>query len=515
MSKDNNYHVSQFFNLSDDDEIDFFDANLVRDSRVFIDPFLLKNSPLEVERNLFERFGDFFRYAYDKSLEADLSMYNSRGELKKLLTFHEPKYVNMGYTVGSNAGHGPSLADRLMTFFLDTTAKRFVREVDAFPDKKYNPVNLEVFTDGIGLDGISDITANLIMDYLIEYTIEQADKHGIKRQKNTKLDYDGFDFGEMKWRKGGYYELPRNPIRPSEPLLLVPHRLIRGFDEVYDKPVSLVMSILRTDPELSAEFASLVAKKIKDVSIDDIKDVFKRDISVHRRYLEALEARRDEPYNFDTDPLNLLADKTFAGYFDDKPQPQVTDCSQLNDAVVQLIGVFQKHFETQDGWKQAWVSVQPPVKPAQERAISMVFRGMGLAYFARDDDTHFIPETGTGNGNVDFCVIHNNCAVVIELKLLSNTAKAGKDKISAYLHGVTHQLPNYAINTKGTKYAHYITGQHFKSDIPKQRNDTPRIAEIQAVVPSVEADLKTKIKDFQAVTYTNVVMIPHGTASEL
>lgn len=512
MSKDTNYHISQFFNLSNDDEVDFFDANLVRDSRVFIDPFLLKNSPVEAERQLFERFGDFFRFAYDKSLESDIAAY-SRGDLKKLLTFPEPKYINMGYTASSNAGHGPSLADRLMTFFVDTTARRFVRETEAFPEQKYNPISLQVFTDGIGFDGISDITANLIMDYLIGYTIEQADRYGVARKPNTKVDHDGFDFEEMKWKRGGYYELPRNPIRPNEPLLLVPHRLIRGLDEVYDNPPSLVMSILRTDPELATEFASLVSKPIKEINIEDVREVFKQDTSVHKRYLESLELGRNKPYNFEKDPLNLLADKKFAGYFDDTAQPEVTDDSQLNDAVKQLIEVFKNHFEIQDGWKQAWASTVPP-KPAQERAIGMILRGMGLAYFARDDATHFIPETGTGNGSADFTVIHGSSVVVIELKLLGNSAKAGPKKVSAYIHGITHQLPNYAHNLKA-KYAHYVTGQHFKSDVPKQRNDTPRIAEIQAQLPSVEADLKTKVSGFQGVTYTNVVMVPHGTASEL
>lgn len=513
MDKDNNYHISQFYNLTDTDQVDFFDANLVRDSRVFIDPFLLKNSPLEKERALFDRFGIFFKYAYEKSLELDLVSY-SRGDLRKLLSFHEPKYVNMGYTVGSNEGRGPSLADRLMTFFVDTTARRFVSETDAFPEHKYNPVSLQIFTYGIGFDGISDITANLIMDYLIEYTVEQSERHGIELSPNMKLDYNGFDFDEMKWKRGGYYTLPKNPVRPNEPLIFVPRRLIRGFDEINDNPTSLVMSILRADPELSTEFASLVAKPIKEVSLEDIKSVFKADISVHKRYLEVLETQRDTPYDFGTDPLNLLADKTFTGYFKDTPQPTISDCSELNEAVKQLIGVFKRHFETQDGWKQGWVSLVPP-KPAIERSIGMVFRGMGLAYFERDNDTYFIPETGTGNGNVDFCVIHGDCAVVIEFKLLKNNAGSGPNKIPAYIHGITHQLPNYAVNTKNVKYAHYITGQHYKSDQPRTRNDTPRIAEIQSHIPTVEADLKSKISNYQSLTYTNVEMIPHGTASEL
>jgi hypothetical protein len=511
---DNKYHISQFFNLAADDEIDFFDANLVHDSRVFIDPFLLKNSPVQVERDLFDRFGDFFRYAYDKSLEVGLGNY-TQGDLKKLLTIHEPKYINMGYTVASNEGHGPSLSDRLLTFFIDTTARTFVRETQAFPEHKYNPVSLQVFTYGIGFDGISDITANLIMDYLVAYTNQQAETWGITQYPNMKLDYDGFDFDDMKWKRGNYYRLPRNPVRPDEPLILVPRRLLRGFDELHDNPASIVMSILRTDPELSAEFASLVIKPIKEVSIEDIQAVFKSDISVHKRYLEVLEQDRNRPYNFEKDPLNLLADKRYTGYFANTQQPTVNDCNQLNEAVRQLVGVFRRHFETMDGWKQAWrESYRYPMEPALERSIGMVFRGMGLAYFERDADVHFLPEVGTGNGNVDFLVIHNDCAIAIEFKLLKNSASTGPDKIPAYMHGVQKQLPNYVINTKA-KYAYYLTGQHFKSDIPKQLDHSGRVLEIQAVVPTIQSDLRARVTNFRDLTYINVEMLPHGTASEL
>lgn len=275
------------------------------------------------------------------------------------------------------------------------------------------------------------------------------------------------------------------------------------------------MSILRADPELSTEFASLITKPIKEISIEDIQAVFKSDISVHKRYLQVLEADRNEPYNFGSDPLNLLADKTFTGFFAETEQPEVSNCDQLNEAVKQLIGVFQRHFETQDGWKQAWrSSTRSVMKPALERSIGMVFRGMGLAYFERDNDVHFLPEVGTGNGNVDFLVVHNDCAVAIEFKLLNNASLTGPDKIPAYIHGVTKQLPNYVVNTNA-KNAYYLTGQHFKSDQPRTLNHTPRINEINSTVPAIEADLKTKVTDFQNLTYINVEMLPHGTASEL
>jgi hypothetical protein len=194
------FHISQFFNLPEDADLDFFDANLVYDSPVFIDSFLLKNSPVPYEVELFERFGDYFSFAYDKSLEMGIGHY-TQAQLKKLLTFHGPKNINMGYTEKSNEGHGPSLAERLLSFFVDASARRFVIETDAFPEHKYNPVSIQAFTSGIGFDGLSDITANLIMDYLIKYTREQSRIWGIPLEPRMALDIDGFDFDEMAWRK--------------------------------------------------------------------------------------------------------------------------------------------------------------------------------------------------------------------------------------------------------------------------------------------------------------------------
>ncbi|HAG27378.1 TPA: hypothetical protein DCG61_01175, partial [Patescibacteria group bacterium] len=166
------HHLSQLFSLPDDDSFDFFDTNLEFDTPVFIDPFLLKNSPVEAERKLFERFGDFFRYAYDQSFQLSIGKKNVE-KFARLLTFPEPRSIYMGYTEASNRGHGANLTTRLLRFFLESSAKEYVRETKYFPEELYNPISLQVFTDGVGPDAISDITPNLIMDYLIEYTVEQ------------------------------------------------------------------------------------------------------------------------------------------------------------------------------------------------------------------------------------------------------------------------------------------------------------------------------------------------------
>lgn len=507
----NPHHITEFFSLPKDAAIDFFDANLVYDSPAFIDPFLLKNSPVPAEAYLFDRFGDYFRYAYDKSLEMSVGAY-PRKQLRQLLTVREPKHINMGYTENSNQGHGPSLADKLLGFFIDATARRFVKETEAFPGQKYNPASMQVFTSGIGFDGISDITANLIMDYLIEYTQAQAKKWKIPLKEHLPLDNDGFDFEEMSWRGGGYYALPENPVRKGEALIFVPKRLLRGLEEVRDNTTSKVISILRADETLSVRFSSLLTKPIKDISIDEVRAVFKEDKSVHYRYLEALEEERQLPYDFKLDPLNLLADKSYAGYFEDIQLPEVKNCDDLKNLVRMLVDEFQREFSSRDGWKDAWKERNSQLVPQTEPVIGRKFRAMGFAMFRLFDEITFIPEMGTGNGFLDFLVVRKSCRVAIELKLLKNSSLKGRLPSPAYLHGITKQLPEYVANTQA-KHAFYITGQHYDGTIDETKNDHPRVAEVSRACEDTEKELIELCEDFESLTYTNVNMAQRPSAS--
>lgn len=442
------YHITQFYNIPVDADIDFFDANLVHDSRVFIDPFLIKNSPVEAERALFDRFGKFFKNAYDKSIQINLTR-NAQSELKRLLDFHEPKNINMGYTQASNQGHGVSLGNTLLTFYMDVTVREFVRATDAFPQHKYNPVSLQLFTEGIGPDGISDITANLMMDYLMDYTRGQATEWDIPLEREMRVQQDGFNFEEMRWKLGGYYQLPKNPVNHADPLILVPKRWLRGLDEYYDNPTGRVVSILKADGELKIRFAELLEKNVREISLQEIQEVFKSDISIHKRYLESLELDRNVPYNFDLDPLNLLADKKYTGYFEqaELTVEQVDSCEKLNQVTGELVAEFKKHFETMDGWKDAWKNrTETSISPALERSIGRIFRAMGQSFFSRYNTASFIPEAGNGNGNCDFLIVFNGCHIDIELKLLHNSSASGPDNIPAYIHGMQRQLPNYVVN---------------------------------------------------------------------
>lgn len=513
------HHISQLYGLPKDADLDFFDANLEFDTPVFIDPFLLKNSPNATEAKLFERFGDYFRYAYDQSFLLSIGDKNIK-KFTRLLTFHEPKNIYMGYTENSNDGKGPNLTSRLLRYFLDSSARHFVKNTEYFPDEQYNPISLQLFTDGIGPDGISDITANLIMDYLVSYTIEQADKWGIKRTKGLALNQDGFDFTEMAWRGGGYYELPENPLKPGEPVIFVPRRLLRGLEEVRDDTKSRVFSILRQDTELAEKFSVLLSKSLKRVSIEDIRKVFMEEGTVHYRFLKNLESDREKPYDFTHDYLGLLADKNYDYYFDELDLGDIDSCAELKEKVELLLTEFNNEFSLRDGWKDAWKRERGNVKgsvkmsPQTEPVIGRRFRGMGYAFFSHFNEVTFVPEAGTGNGLVDFHIIYKDCRILIELKLLTNASNKGVEKIPAYIHGITTQLPMYVKSAKA-KHAYYLTGQHYNGRQGTKTDHTSRKTAIETVRSSVEADLKSAVANFESLTYLNIDMTPRGPASDL
>ena len=510
-------HFSQAYKLSvAERDLDFFDTNLEFDTRLFIDPFLLRKSPIEEERALFKRFGDFFRFAYDKSLliETDQNEYSN---LKELLNFHEPKEIGLGYTEDSHqgSGPGPTFADILFKFFIDSTAKRLIKEEGLFPNGQFNPVTLQIFIDGIGPDSLSDITAGVIMDYLISYTQNQCKVLGIPL-KLLPLQQDGFDFEEMEWVGGGYYQLPENPVRPGKAVILVPKRFLRSSEIGQDHIESKVKGILEHDPELSKRFGTFLHKTVKDISIEDVRVLFLKEEGVFKKYLEILSEERVNSYDFEKDLLKLFAVKTYSSFFANKKiDGAIADCEGLLEKTLEFISIFKDHCSVADGWKDMWFYKDgEPDSPQREVVFGRIFRGMGYAYFHNFPRVAFEAEVGTGNGPVDFKVIYSDCRIVIELKKLENSSPKGDPQLPSYIHGIQRQLPNYSYLSRAT-HAIYITGQHYTSRNRPQSNHNGRVEEIRKIVPTIEKEMKVARQNFESLHYINIDLSPHESASNL
>lgn len=517
MGEQEPIHFSQAYNLNvPEKNLDFFDVNLKYDSLLFIDPFLIRKSSLANEKALFERFGDFFRYAYDKSLLVNEDP-NEYTNLKRLLDFHEPKEIGLGFTEKSHdgAGPGPSFANILFGFFINSSAKRLVKEEGLYPNGQFNPITLEIFIDGLGPDGLSDLTANIIMDYLISYTQEQCNLLGVPL-KSLPLSQDGFDFQEMEWRGGGYYDLPENPLKEGRAVILVPKRFLRAFEIENGHIQSKVKGILESDPSLSMRFSDFLSKKISEISIREIKELFLEEENIFKKYIELTTNEKSYNYDFEKDILKILAIKSYSLFFNNiKITEAITSCKQLHDITIEFINIFKEHCSGADGWRDMWsFKGTVPKTPQREAVMGRIFRAMGMAYFHRIKSVTFLAEVGTGNGPVDFMVINGDCRIVIEIKRLLNSSAKGNPPIAGYIHGIERQLPNYA-KLKRANYAIYVTGQHWTLSNRPNNNHDSRAREIQQLLPTIESQMKVENPDFESLNYINIDFSPHPPASSI
>lgn len=514
-TKDTPIHFSQAYNLTRvEKELEFFDLNLEYDSRLFIDPFLIKKSPNDEERLLFKRFGDFFRYTYDKSIDIEYNQ-EGRDNLKSLLHIQEPREVGLGYTENSNNGVGPvSFADKLFKFFVESTAKRLIKEENLYPDKEFNPETFKVFIDGIGPDSLSDISANLIMDYLIAYTQKQCKKHNIPL-KRLPVQHNGFDFEAMEWIGGGYHDLPENLLKEGQAIILVPKHLLRATELEHDNIGTKVKGILKQDPELTKRFSSFLLKNVENISIEDVRVVFLNEETVFKKYIEVLGEQRSTPYDFEKDLLKILAIKSYESKFKNVELDGISNCDDLLERTFKFISLFNDQYSIADGWKDMWIEKRKGIwTPQREVVFGRAFRGMGYAFFDRFPTITFQPEVGTGVGPCDFQVIWGRYRIVIEIKKLENGTATGVPPIPAYLHGVSRQLPAYIYSSRAS-HAIYITGQHYtKRNRPRNHHDG-RVEEIRVVLPQIQKDIQQKQLKFKTLHYFNIDFSSKPSASNV
>ena len=459
----------------------------------------------------------FFKEAYKKSISAK-SNDREISKLENFLSFTEPIELNLGYTAHSNKGKGlkSKFAKVLVGFFLENTASRIIDNDELYPDKFFNPAVIQLVTENFGPDGISDLSAGLIMDYLIYYTQKQCEIWKIDIKELPVRNR--FNFDDMEWLNGEYALLPENPLRRGEPVIFVPKRFLRTDNGLASDDIKRkILGILAQDPNLKEKFSNLLLKNIKEIEIEEIRGIILQDQSIITKYLELREKEDNSPYDFNFDYFGFLYIKKFADYFKGlKINKDINSCGDLLNHANKLIEEFEKEFSKRDGWKEMWVPGKSGrQKPNKEVTFGRFFRAMGHAYFNKLPQITFDSEVGTGNGFLDFRIIYKECRIAIELKLLCNATNAGKPPIKAYLHGIERQLPEYTVLTEAI-YSFYITGQHWNETVGKKpRNHSSRIKEIEERIPNSEAKIREEFPQFVKLFYKNIDLTPRASASKL
>lgn len=158
---------SDHFNIEKEKlkQLDVFDPILNQDARLFVDPLLLKDSKSQIIRDSFKGYQQFF-----SNLLLLLTKSEQKGDrawraAEGIVKFPEYKYTCIGYGTSTinGAGTGSVLNEQILS-----SAKEIITLANDEPDIF---LLLPLLEEGIGADIISDMTQNIIDDFICEYTL--------------------------------------------------------------------------------------------------------------------------------------------------------------------------------------------------------------------------------------------------------------------------------------------------------------------------------------------------------
>lgn len=193
-------------------EVDFVIPDLAADLPIAIDPFLLYKSRDEGLRELHAHLLSIFNQGIE------LFRHGRPSELNRLIDFPEVNEIGFGYSDQKIQGSG--LGWQLNRLLADTLTAS-----EALQERGLRHVEeLQLVSIGVGPDRVSDIAANVLKSFLIEYTQQQAELWSIPLTSGIPVSHY-FDFITWDW-SDDYFDLPVNPIN-GNPLLLVPRRIVR------------------------------------------------------------------------------------------------------------------------------------------------------------------------------------------------------------------------------------------------------------------------------------------------
>lgn len=252
------------FGTLEQSQVDFVLPRLDRDIPLAIDPFLLFRSRYREFRELHNSILQIFNEGVRRFRSG------KEDQARLIIDFPEVKEIGLGYGKASKRGSG--LGIHLNQLLVET--------LGASPDLLERGVKhveeMQLLSIGIGADRISDIAANILKQFLINYTQEQAELWKIPLRANVPvhhiLDFDSYDWVD------GYFDLPTNDAH--EAMLLVPRWVVR------------VLPWINFEDYVRAEFSLFLRSKSARWKIDYDKNgrINKRDIvEVSRREIQRID----------------------------------------------------------------------------------------------------------------------------------------------------------------------------------------------------------------------------------
>lgn len=449
--------LSKLLNIDSSELIDrdAFDPILDLDTRLFIDPHLLKHTKIHEFVDSYEKLQKHF-LAIGKLLAASDKLGDAFwNKADRLMDWPEVKGLCIGYSAKgtSGSGIGPELRRRLLT-----TAKTIISKGKDDPEL-FELVG--IFEDDFGPDRIGDMTANVIRDDLAVFTSRVL----------GELDVDLSQYLEFDEKSN----LPINPYT-GESLYLVPKTLLRDLPVVLDW--SNFDQIAADNQALRDELNTLIGYTWREATHSLRKEELKEYILQYPDLIDDLvrlyTAKEAQPYNFLADrsgeyiwyPATQKATKENPLSLSLPEHPTI---DQVENMVITICEKFKSLIED-NGLSELLYNTDGSTK--HEKAAQLLFYGVAESY-CETNNILIARESDSGRGPVDFKFGSNmENSVLVELKKSTNTSGLKK--------GIQKQLPEY-MKAEKSKRAIYLV-----IDVGYTKAAIKRLKEINAQIHQAE-----------------------------
>src|SRR5690606_33856441 len=165
---------STIFNITRDGTDKWFDPILARDTKLFIDPFLIFESTDDLFKDSYDKTISFFDSAFEIAAVSKKSEKDIRyKQLKRMMNFPEVEEICLGYSESDTGGAGSG--GKFSKIIVDSIYESLELGIENY--NFFEEIGL--FNLGFGCDRISDMTATLIKKELVDYTQNICSKHKI------------------------------------------------------------------------------------------------------------------------------------------------------------------------------------------------------------------------------------------------------------------------------------------------------------------------------------------------
>ncbi|MBT1699467.1 hypothetical protein KK083_21395 [Fulvivirgaceae bacterium PWU4] len=193
------------------EDVDFAIPFIDEDIPLYVDPFLLWKSPSQQDNSLHLTITNSFNF-----LGSLITAGNEKQAIEILIRASECNEVGLG---NSKTKTGKKIGEKLARSVLSVF--KHIPQLGKVGFSHFEEIQLLV--DSFSKDRVSDIACNYLQSFLIDFTIEQSEKHGIPIEKVILENV--YDVRSNKFNSEKTY-LPINP-NTSSPILFVPKRWLK------------------------------------------------------------------------------------------------------------------------------------------------------------------------------------------------------------------------------------------------------------------------------------------------